>query len=118
MGAFLTLMLSGFVKCPTAGLFHVPCPACGSTRTAKALLHLDFAGVLRFNPVALLVIPILAGIAWRTLTLVLHHGNAKRLDEEPLGRFFLVALVWAVGLEFVVWGARFFFGFLGGPCPI
>jgi hypothetical protein len=117
MSAFLAFMLSGIVRCPTAGLFHVPCPACGSTRTALALVHFDFAGVMRFNPIALLVIPCLAGIAWRTLALVYTDGHAKRLDEEKLGRFFLVSLVYATMIEFAVWGLRFA-GFLGGPCPL
>jgi hypothetical protein len=117
MAAFGMLAWRGAWKCPTAAMFHIPCPTCGATRSVRALVHLDFAGVFRFNPFALLLVPILAGIVWRTLALVLKDGHAKRLDEEKLGRFFLLALFWTVIVSFVFWGLRFF-GWFGGPCPV
>jgi hypothetical protein len=117
IAVFLALAWRGAWKCPTAALFHVPCPTCGATRSVRALMHLDFAGVLRFNPFAIILVPILAGIFWRILALVLRDGSMSRLDEEKLGRFFLLALFWSVIASFVFWGLRFF-GWFGGPCPV
>ncbi len=115
--AFSAVMASGFVKCPLAMAFHVPCPACGSTRAARALLTLDFATAFRFNPLAPIVICALALLVWRALVLVFHEGNARRVDEERLGRAFLYVAVWATIGETLVWVVRFF-GLLGGPCPV
>jgi hypothetical protein len=117
IGAFLTLMGSGLVKCPWAGLFHAPCPACGSTRAARALLRLDFASVLKYNPIAPFVVAILAAIAVRVVWLFARDGHARTIDEERLGQRLLLGLVAAVTLEIVVWGLRWF-GVFGGPCPI
>lgn len=38
--------------CAFRGLTGIPCPTCGTTRTALALLGLDLAGALRINPLA------------------------------------------------------------------
>jgi hypothetical protein len=117
IAAFLTLMGSGLVKCPWAGLFHTPCPACGSTRAARALMRLDFASVIKFNPVAPLVIAILAALAVRVVWLVARDGHARTIDEERIGQRLLLGLVAAVTLEIVVWALRYQ-GLFGGPCPL
>jgi hypothetical protein len=117
IAAFAGVMASGIVKCPMAVMFHLPCPACGSTRAARALLTLDVPTALHFNPVAPLVLAALAGLTWRALTLVFREGHARRVDEERLGRLFLRIIVWGVAAQTLVWGARFF-GLFGGPCPV
>jgi hypothetical protein len=44
-------------------------------------------------------------------------GDARRIDEERLGRFFLRAFLVATIAEIVVWALRFA-GLFGGPCPV
>ena len=115
--AFSAVMASGFVRCPMAAIFHVPCPACGSTRAARAILTLDLPTAFRFNPLAPIVLAALGLLVWRALVLVFREGNARRVDEERLGRAFLHVAVWATIGETLVWAVRFF-GLLGGPCPV
>ncbi len=40
------------IGCPIRFLTGVPCPTCGVTRALLSLLHLDFAGYFRYNPMA------------------------------------------------------------------
>ncbi|MCB1057825.1 MAG: DUF2752 domain-containing protein [Acidobacteria bacterium] len=49
LGARLAL---GLPRCPLKVLAGFPCPACGTTRSALALAHLDFAGAFAVNPLA------------------------------------------------------------------
>lgn len=41
--------------CTFRHLTGIPCPTCGTTRTALALLDFDFASALAFNPLATIV---------------------------------------------------------------
>lgn len=108
---------SGLAACPIAGLFHVPCPGCGATRSGWALLSLDLEGVLRWNPVALLAGVIMAALWGRAVMLLARDGHLRDLFRERIGGTLVLAYcaVWALGL--VHWALRFF-GFFGGPCPV
>jgi hypothetical protein len=98
--------------CPTAAFAHVPCPGCGLTRAAKALLHGDVDGAIAMNPLAPLVVPLLLGaLAYATYRYVVHgRVEADRWGAGPL----LVAVM--VGLV-AVWCARWL-AFFGGPVPV
>lgn len=51
------------LECPFLMIFGVPCPTCGSTRALVALLHLDFAGYVSNNVMALpLLIAMVVGL--------------------------------------------------------
>ena len=41
--------------CPLHALAGIPCPTCGSTRAASALVHGDLAAALAWNPIMTLV---------------------------------------------------------------
>jgi len=110
------LLATGLFRCPMAAVFHLPCPACGSTRAALALARLDFAEALRFNPIAPLVIVALGVLAVRAVALVFTRGSAEGVDAG-VGRFFVRVILWGTIAETVVWIARFF-GLFGGPCPV
>ncbi len=117
MAVFAAIMLSGYVRCPVASLTHQPCPGCGSTRAVRAMLSLDFAAALRFNPAAPIVTACIGVIALEGLWLVVRDGNAGQLAAKFPGKWAVRVLVVAVAAEFVVWGLRFF-GLFGGPVPV
>lgn len=41
-------------NCPLRAVIHVPCPTCGTSRSAVALSHLDVTGAFSVNPLAAL----------------------------------------------------------------
>lgn len=104
IGALLALI--PYPTCLVRLALGIPCPACGLTRAALALAHLDLAAAQRFHPLAaaLLVVTIGTAIvaflvddtAWRRVVRVVTSGAG-------------VALI-------VVWALRFA-GFFGGPVP-
>ena len=49
-----------FPVCPLYYLCHIYCPGCGSTRATYYLLHGDFPGVFRSNPIYLPVLCVAA----------------------------------------------------------
>jgi hypothetical protein len=100
--------------CPCAGLFGVPCPACGLTRAAWLLARGDLPGALRLHPFAPLLLPVLAatcaGVVW---------GRFRRRPALPVGASALVQGLAGLLLLLVlgVWLARFW-GAWGGPVPV
>jgi Protein of unknown function (DUF2752) len=107
----------GIVRCPIAILTGVPCPACGSTRAIRALLHLDLAGVLRANPVAPIAAVLLGLVAARAVVLLALTGDARDVGEGRFGTALVRALTITVFVEIAVWLVRFT-GLLGGPVPV
>ena len=45
----------GWSGCITKFLFHIPCPACGTTRAVRAVFHGEWWDSLYYNPFGLLV---------------------------------------------------------------
>jgi hypothetical protein len=120
LGATLASVIvlgSGVVRCPSALLFHVPCPMCGSTRAARALLSLDVAGAVRANPLAPAVIVVLALLAARAVILTFRTGAPGALDDGRVGRALVRVLLALLAGQVVVWALRFA-GFFGGPVSV
>ena len=117
LGVLGLFLLTVGLRCPLAEFFHVPCPACGSTRAVRALLHLDFASAIYFNPVAPLVLSSVVLIAARGIFLVAREGSTERLSEGRFGKLIFATLLLAVLLEIAVWALRFF-GAFGGPVAV
>ncbi len=117
LAAFAAVLATGLVRCPTALLFGIPCPGCGTTRAARALLSLDVAGALRIQPLAPLVLVAFALLAARGVWLVARDGHARALGEGRFGRALVRLLVVAAALEVVVWALRWF-GMFGGPVAV
>jgi len=117
-GALFLILLSGRVPCATATLTHHPCPGCGTTRAARALfLHFDIATAVRFNPFGPVVMACLFVLAAESVVLMLRRGQVGNLGIAGPARWALWVLIAAIGLQIVVWIARFF-GFFGGPVPV
>ncbi len=100
-----------------AAVFHAPCPGCGATRSAWALLSLDFVGALRWNVVAMLSIAVMAAFWLRGIVIIARDGNPSRVFEDRLGKPLLLAYFALVAIEIVYWLLRFA-GLFGGPVPI
>lgn len=63
------------IGCPFHALTGLPCPSCGATRAALALLRLDVAGALAFNPGAVVGgFLYLAYLAWGVRHTVVRGG--------------------------------------------
>ena len=82
-----------------------------------ALWHLDLPGVLRFNPIAPLVVVLIAVLAARSVYVMARDGDVGALGESPFGAWTVKLLLAVLALQFVVWGLRFL-GLFGGPCPV
>lgn len=116
LGAAIAIALWGGIwPCPTAHLFHVPCPGCGSSRATRALLTGDFHGVL-VNPFGPLVAFAFALLFVRAAWLEYTDGNLQRLDRE-WGAVITRGLVLVAAAEIALWIFRWF-GLFGGPVPV
>lgn len=111
------LTMTGIVRCPSALILRTPCPSCGTTRAARALLALDLVGAFRLHPVAPLVLVVLAALGGRAVWLVLRHGHARGIHEGRLGHALTSILVLSAFLELAVWLLRWF-GLFGGPVSV
>jgi hypothetical protein len=102
--------------CPTAALFHIPCPGCGLTRATFAALQGDFGDAFHFHPLVFIVTPIYLGVLGSLAWGYVRGGPggivSKRWNQVVTG----LALFLFFAL-FGVWLARFF-GAFGGPVPL
>ena len=117
LAAFGALILSGLVRCPFATIMHVPCPGCGSTRAVRAVLSLDFATAMRFNPMAPVITLAVAVLAVDGILRILRDGQARDLAMQGPSAWAVRTLAVCVVLELPIWALRFF-GLFGGPVPV
>jgi hypothetical protein len=104
IGAVLALVPSS--TCLLRLAIGVPCPACGLTRAALAMAHLDFAAAQRWHPLSIALMALTSAV----VPLAFFVGDAAWRR--------LVALATGVAgvLLVVVWVLRFA-GLFGGPVP-
>ena len=117
LAAFGALLYAKGLPCVFARVLHTPCPGCGSTRSALALLHGDLEGTLRYNPLGPVMALLIGVLAAQAIVSVLVHGDFRDTGEGRLGFVVKRAIVGVAALELVLWIARFF-GALGGPVPV
>jgi hypothetical protein len=104
-------------RCGFAQMFGIPCPSCGSTRSALGLVRGDWSQALRMNPVGMIAVGML-GIFWvRAIAVLLREGTLRGFGLASFERHLARVLGAVVGLEILVWIARFF-GLFGGPVSI
>jgi uncharacterized protein DUF2752 len=106
--------------CPLANLTGWPCPSCGLTRAALALLQGDVSEALSLHPLAplvLLLLGVFAGGAWlgyvRTGQPVPPWNGAR----PRLGRLLESAASFTCAALIALWLARFS-GAFGGPVSV
>ena len=111
------LLYAKAIPCAFARVFHTPCPGCGSTRSAIALLQGDLHGVLHYNPMGPVMALLIGLLAAQSFVSVLVHGDFRDAGEGRLGFVVKRGIFLVVALEIVLWVARFF-GAFGGPVPV
>lgn len=99
--------------CPYAIVLREPCPGCGLTRAAEALLHLDVERAIAMNPIALAVVPASAWLGLEGAVLYVARGRTKL--NEPVRMTIGITLCAALA---VVWLLRRYFGAFGGPVDL
>ncbi len=117
LGLCTSLLYAGAIPCVFAHVFHVPCPGCGSTRSAVALLHGDLDQALRFNPFGPVLALFLGVLSLQALASMFVHGDLRGAGEGRLGAVLKYGIFAVAGLEIALWVVRFF-GVLGGPVPL
>ena len=55
MGLALLLYLLNIRSCPLFYLFHIPCPACGMTRSFLYLIQGNFTMCFKINPLSIFI---------------------------------------------------------------
>ncbi len=111
LAAFAWCVWAEVSLCPTKNLLGIPCPGCGLTRAALAMVALNFRGMWAMHPLAPVLVPLFGWIVGRAV--LVEVGLVARRSPDPISRFpapVWIVLVTAVGL---VWGARLA-GYLGG----
>lgn len=116
-GLLGALLYAKAVPCAFAGMFHTPCPGCGSTRAVVALLHGDVHGAIHHNPLGPVTALLLGVLGAQALASVFAHGDLRGAGAGRLGLVVKGAIVVVAALQTLVWIGRFF-GLLGGPVPV
>ena len=86
-------------SCPIRALLGVPCPTCGISRSAVALLHLDFRTSFRYHPLTIPLLP----FVWFAL-----HKNLFKLSKRAKNSI----LIAGTALVFAVYLIRLFMGII------
>ncbi len=75
LAAALIAALYSRIGCPLRYLTGIPCPGCGMTRAALALLRLDFADAFSWHPMIFAIVPyaLVTGILLLTKKTSLHR---------------------------------------------
>ena len=102
-GAYLSASILGW-GCPVQHFTGVPCPGCGMSRAAFALLRLDFAAAFRYHPMIFVLSPVVLYVLFGKKPLL----RTKTRERVLLwGTMALWAVVWIVRLVIhdpLVWG--------------
>jgi hypothetical protein len=107
----------GAVRCPTAQLFHVPCPGCGMTRAFELLLAGSVGVSLRMHPLAVPSLLSQALLALATIVATFRFGAPWLLLRARWGRETIAFVIVVVAADVVLWIARAL-GAFGGPVPV
>lgn len=117
LGLVAALAFSGAMGCVLARVAHVPCPGCGTTRTAWELSHGDLAGAAALNPLGLVVAIAIGLVAVDAVHAMWRDGDLSRSGTSRTGRLVTRIMLLALAADILVWGLRFL-GWFGGPVPV
>lgn len=113
LGAAIALRIP---LCPFAILTRHPCPGCGLTRAALALVQGHVHEALRLHPLSVILVPVVGALLAYNAIAYVKDGRVSA--TESLGGRLATAVAVVLGaLGLAVWIARFF-GAFGGPVPV
>lgn len=114
--AFVLLSASDVPLCPVAIVARVPCPGCGLTRAAGALIRGHVREAVQLHPLSPIVVPIVgAGLLWAAIIHV-REGRWPSTAGPASARVAVAGVaLWTILLA--VWIARFH-GAFGGPVAV
>jgi hypothetical protein len=97
-----------YPRCLFHALTGLECPGCGGLRAAHHLLHGEFTVALHYNPLLILLLPLMAGgLIARLARRVSGRAPASPFDH-PLWLWLFVAAVVAFGIaRNLTFGAQF-----------
>jgi Protein of unknown function (DUF2752) len=107
----------GAVQCPTARLFHVPCPGCGMTRAFLLLAGGDIRGSLAMHALAVPTALSQLALAVASIAATLRFGAPWSLHRARWGRVVVAFVASVTVADLVFWIARAL-GAFGGPAPV
>lgn len=80
------------LRCPIRSLFGIPCPACGISHAALAVLHLEVIDAWRYNPLIFLL----------PIALLLFWTDGKPTHRPKIDRALLYLMPTAVAVWYAV----------------
>ena len=90
---------SSFLACPTRKLTGIPCPACGTTRSAAALAQGQFESALWTNPLGYLALAFLIFIPmWIVYDLLQKSQSLKQAYQLAEAKFKQPKFAWPLTL--------------------
>jgi hypothetical protein len=107
----------GWVECPTARFFDVPCPGCGMTRAFRLFAHGDVLASLRMHALALPTALVQVGLAVASIVATARYGAPWELGRVRWGRAVLFVTALVLLLDVLFWIARAL-GAFGGPVTV
>jgi len=114
--AITAAALLGILPCPLAFFLHVPCPVCGLKSATLRLLHGDLHGALRFHPLVVVALPLIAAFFGANTWVYIRTGQWGATETQVQRPVSLAAFVLAI-VTVGVWISRFF-GAFGGPVAV
>jgi hypothetical protein len=114
----IALLSGAWTLCPFANLTGHPCPGCGMTRAALALLSGEWSAALRWHPLSPICVPLLAALALEGFIRFVAGSSLPTRLEPRRSRVSRDWLWGALAASLLgVWAARFL-GALGGPVSV
>ncbi|MBX3211655.1 MAG: DUF2752 domain-containing protein [Labilithrix sp.] len=107
----------GAARCPTAQLFHVPCPGCGMTRAFHLLAEGALGPSLAMHALAVPTALCQAALAVATVAATARLGAPWALLRARWGRAAVAFAAVVLVADLVYWIARAL-GAFGGPVPV
>ena len=107
----------GAVQCPTARLFHFPCPGCGMTRAFRLLAAGDVGASLAMHALAVPTALSQIALAVTSVAATVRFGAPWSLVRTGWGRAVVMLVALVMALDVLLWVARGL-GAFGGPVPV
>jgi hypothetical protein len=111
-GVGVTATALGWIRCPLAALYHIPCPGCGMTRAIALLATGHVRDSFRMNALAAPVLAVSVALAIATFS-----QDRPAAEARLRFRLAITATIVTYGAAVALWILRWF-GLFGGPVPV